>query len=126
MSKDDDQPLGRNSPLLAIGPLLPESDSLPRTRPHLHHPSIPDVLASSLPIWWGDLDQSPYLIADYPSPGMPLTHFGRKPFVVFDFLASFGMGVVIDHWSSLFGIGMERGVFEAHVAVGSASSANGQ
>ena len=46
--------------------------------------------------------------------------------MVSDSLANSGMGVVIDHWSRLFGIGMDREVFEAHVAVESASSATGQ
>jgi len=55
VSKDVDQFLGRDSPLLAIGPLL-GSDPLPHTRPHLRRPSIPDVLSSSHQTPKGDLD----------------------------------------------------------------------
>jgi hypothetical protein len=54
VSKGVDQLLARDCPFLAIGSLSLGSDSLPRTQPHLHHPSIPDVLSSFRPK--GDLD----------------------------------------------------------------------
>jgi hypothetical protein len=56
---------------------------------------------------------------------MPLTHSVRKPFVVFDSLANSGMGVVIDHWSKLFGIGMDDEEFEVDIAIEPVSLASG-
>jgi hypothetical protein len=56
-------------------------------------------------------------MTDYPSPEMPLTHSGRKPFVVFETLANFGMGAVIDHLSRVFGIVMNDEGFEVDVGV---------
>jgi hypothetical protein len=56
VSKDVDQLLARDSPFLAIGSLSLESNSLPRTQPHLRHPSIPDVLSSFRPTLKGNLD----------------------------------------------------------------------
>jgi hypothetical protein len=54
---------------------------------------------------------------DYSSPGMPLTHSGRKPFVVFQTLANFEMGAVIDHLSRPFGSVMYDEGFEVDIGV---------
>jgi hypothetical protein len=78
---------------------LPDLPPYPDSHFHLHphRPSILDILAS-----W--VMSAPGLgmvlglgkIVDYPYSVMPWNRFGRKPFVVFGFLASFGMGAVID------------------------------
>jgi hypothetical protein len=47
------------------------------------------------------------------------------PSVVFDSLANFGMGVVIDHLSRFSGIVMYDEGFEVYVEVGPVSSADG-
>jgi hypothetical protein len=48
---------------------------------------------------------------------MPLTHSGRKPFVVFQTLANFEMGAVIDHLSRPFGSVMYDEGFEVDIGV---------
>jgi hypothetical protein len=48
----------------------------------------------------------------------------RKPFVVFDSLANFGMGVVIDHLSRFFGIVTYDEEFEVDIGVVPAISAS--
>jgi hypothetical protein len=78
---------------------LPDLPPCPDSHFHLHphRPSILDVLASWM-IWAPGLGMVLGLgkIFDYPYPVMQWNRSGRKPFVVFDFLASFGMGAVID------------------------------
>jgi hypothetical protein len=126
VSRDVEYLLARDSSFLAIGSLPLESDSLPRTQPRLHHPSILDVLSSFHPTQGGDPDQPPCLILDYPYPETPLIHSERMPSVVFETLANFGRGVVIDHLSRFFGIVMYDEEFEGDVGIVPSTSASGQ